>query len=70
MVLYINNFYSRITKPTCTSIPDKPLQAERGFIVGREGQFYDVCNSSQLRQWELAHQWITKSRLPPGLNRI
>nr|CAD7256596.1 unnamed protein product [Timema shepardi] len=27
------------------------------------------CNSSQLRQRGLAHQWITKSRLPPGLNR-
>nr|CAD7431827.1 unnamed protein product [Timema monikensis] len=31
--------------------------------------FPKQCNSSQLRQWELAHQWITKSRLPPGLNR-
>ncbi|KAJ8891454.1 hypothetical protein PR048_003982 [Dryococelus australis] len=25
-------------------------------------------NSSELRRWELAHQFITKSRQPPGLN--
>ena len=25
-------------------------------------------NSSELRRWELAHQYITKSRQPPGLN--
>nr|CAD7405291.1 unnamed protein product [Timema cristinae] len=31
--------------------------------------FPKQCNSSQLRQWKLAHQWINKLRLPPGLNR-
>nr|CAD7599265.1 unnamed protein product [Timema genevievae] len=31
--------------------------------------FPKQCNSSHLRQWELPHQWINKSRSPPGLNR-
>jgi hypothetical protein len=28
----------------------------------------NYCNPSQLRRWELAHQWITKSRDPRNLN--
>ena len=26
------------------------------------------CNPSELRRWELSHQWVTRSRFAPGLN--
>nr|CAD7457966.1 unnamed protein product [Timema tahoe] len=55
--------------------PDKPVP----ILAGTHNQDFQTCyttkilrafpkqcNSSQLRQWELAHQWITKSTyLPP-----
>nr|CAD7398642.1 unnamed protein product [Timema cristinae] len=45
---------------------------------GTHNQDIQTCYASkilrafpkQVRQWELAHQWITKSRLQPGLNII
>nr|CAD7569135.1 unnamed protein product [Timema californicum] len=58
--------------------PDKPVPIHAGthnqdfqtcYTTKILRAFPKQCNSSQLRQWELAHQWITKSRLPPGLNR-
>nr|CAD7427073.1 unnamed protein product [Timema monikensis] len=50
--------------------PDKPVPIQ----AGTHNKDFQTCHTTKIlrafpKQWELAHQWITKSRLPPGINR-
>ena len=57
-----------IEKPVALHAASHNLSFNECFQVSVVRALPTSCNEHELRRWELAHQWITSSRLPPNLN--